>query len=104
MIPGVEIKPGACVIGLQAVMVRGCITIGTVYAAMGYRCTLTSGVDGQHSPRSRHYLGLAADFRTRDILVGTRTALRDAIASRLGQDFDVILESDHLHVEWDPKP
>jgi hypothetical protein len=65
---------------------------------------VTSVRDGQHSAHSLHYRGLAADLRTR----GIRTHLRDAwlsmVQRRLGfLGFDVVLEPDHIHVEFDPK-
>jgi hypothetical protein len=104
LIPGVVIKAGACVIGMEPRMVRACIVIGKVYAQFGpYTCVLTSGVDGTHSLVSLHYRGRAADFRFWNVPEARRPALRDALKAALGKDFDVVLEKDHIHVELDPK-
>lgn len=69
----------------------------------GYDCVITSAIDGKHSRGSLHYVGLALDFRTNNMPSGELPRIRDKIAARLGENFDVVLEKDHLHVELDPK-
>ena len=77
--------------------------------AVGYELIITSGRDGEHKLYSLHYVGNAADIRTwtsansgRQI-TGTRreTILRMA---RLiaGDEFDVVNEGHHFHLEWQP--
>lgn len=73
-------------------------------------CVVTSLTDGKHKDNSLHYIGLAVDFRTKNIARGN-ACLEDfaaEIRNALGGDFDVILEgvgtpNEHLHVEYDPK-
>ena len=66
-------------------------------------CCITGGIE-KHEPPSKHVTGGGLDFRTRDF-----PSLEDlhhfyqAVTERLGDGFDVVLESDHLHVEYDPK-
>ncbi len=67
-------------------------------------CTITSISDGQHSRKSKHWLGNAFDVRTRELpeaasIDGVAYLLRQA----LPEDYDVVVESDHIHVEYDPK-
>lgn len=62
---------------------------------------ITSTTSGKHMPGSRHYSGNAVDIRTRGW--AEPQAVAEAIAVVLGDDFDVILEADHLHIEHDPK-
>lgn len=65
---------------------------------------VTSLRDGTHSVNSLHYKGLAADFRTRDFTPEAQKALQAAVHEGLNpRGYDVLLESDHLHVEFDPK-
>ena len=66
------------------------------------KVVITSGSDSHHSSKSKHYRGDALDFRTRN-LEGNLEALREEISTALGRDFDVLLERDHLHVEYDPR-
>lgn len=62
---------------------------------------ITSANDGAHMSESKHYSGEAIDLRSR--------TLRDVFAvaadlrSELGPDFDVCIEKDHIHIEYDPK-
>lgn len=65
---------------------------------------ITSTYDGNHSPSSLHYAHLAVDLRMPRGLPATK--LRDleaGLKKSLGSDFDVLLERDHFHVEYDPK-
>jgi len=61
--------------------------------------TITSTYEGSHSESSLHYANLAVDIRGYKNNVDVRRELRD----KLGMDYDVVLESDHIHIEYDPK-
>jgi len=102
MIPGCEVKAGVCLVGVQPVMSRAAMKVADVYKKFGRSCVITSGVEGKHSANSLHYEGLALDFRTRHLLETKHLALRQAVSEALGDDFDVVLERTHLHVEYDP--
>jgi len=69
----------------------------------GYEATLTSAMDRNHSDHSLHYQGMAWDLRiwnaSQDDLIIACAGLRDI----LSVEFDVVQESDHIHVEFDPK-
>ena len=71
------------------------------YADAGKPMTLTSGIEGRHSRGSKHYCGHAIDLRTRHL--DDPIAVTNQIKAALGADYDVVLESDHLHIEYDPK-
>lgn len=87
--------------GLQAPMAVAAAVADSVYRAHhGGELTITSGTDGQHMVGSLHYSGLAIDCRLPMINVGEIVLqLRDA----LGPQFDVVLESTHIHIEHQPK-
>lgn len=63
--------------------------------------TITSGHDGQHMKGSKHYEGLAIDVRTRGYNAKFYHVLVRAAIASFG--FDVVLEKDHIHIEYDPK-
>lgn len=65
--------------------------------------TVTSCTDGKHSAGSKHYTGGAFDIRTRDIPQDQWQIVAGDIRERLGSEFDVVVEKDHLHIENDPK-
>lgn len=64
---------------------------------------------------SKHQTGEAMDLRSREWPVPEQRAFATELQSRLGEDFDVIVEGPasldpryqqrvpHVHVEWDPK-
>ena len=65
---------------------------------------ITSGTDGTHKVGSKHYGGDALDFRTSNIPADLLNLYIARVKARLGKHYDVVLEGDHLHIEFDPKP
>ena len=66
---------------------------------------VTSANDSRHMTNSKHYSNEAFDIRIRN-LVGGHAAARTWVANmqhELGDDYDCVLESDHAHIEFDPK-
>lgn len=57
---------------------------------------ITSIRDGNHSPGSLHYDGLAFDIRYGN-------ASKEKMQAVLGTGWDVVFESNHIHCEYDPK-
>lgn len=98
----ISIKHGVSLRKLQPQMALALPIVAAMYAKYGYDTTITSGDDGQHSNVSLHYDGLALDFRTRNCSpadLGPITAeLRAAMPG-----YDVVRESTHIHIEYDPK-
>ena len=74
-----------------------------------FSVVVTSGNDGTHLATSLHYKNLALDFRTghnwEAPLMSEDEAreLCEELKARLGMGFDVVLEKDHVHCEYDPK-
>jgi len=60
---------------------------------------ITSTFEGTHSERSLHYANLAVDIRSYKKWKEVRKALRD----KLGLEYDIIAEPDHIHIEYDPE-
>lgn len=99
------LKDSVSIKGIQPEMVLGlviCYSVWELYTH-GIPFVVTSVSDGNHSPRSLHYRGFAADIRTRDIGPQLSASIVTLFKKSLGKDFDVVLESDHIHVEFDPK-
>lgn len=78
--------------------------------------TITSLGDGVHTAKnSKHYgtyrlnkgkMGWwidGVDFRTHYMFKNQIMSFADELRKRLGEGYQVIIESTHLHVEWDPK-
>lgn len=71
-----------------------------VAQALGITVFITAGTDGKHMVGSRHYIGQALDFRTSNLTSHEVDAFKELLANRLGPHYDVILESDHIHAEF----
>ena len=98
-----KIKNSVSLRGLSPQMAIACIVIEMEFNEYGVRPVITSGCDSVHGKGSRHYSGQALDFRTRDVNSDDMVILALNIKQSLGPQFDVVLESNHLHVEFDPK-
>ena len=71
-----------------------------IYNGSEYEVTITSGNDGEHMKNSLHYKNAAIDIRTFDMRIPGYTANR--LKANLGDNFDVIDEGNHIHIEYDP--
>jgi hypothetical protein len=56
--------------------------------------------DGKHMQGSLHYKNRAVDV---SMPFQNVNAIVEEIRLFLGPEYDVVVEEDHLHVEWDPK-
>ena len=101
-----SIKPGVDIRGIKPEALLGVMIIQSVYHEFGGDTTITSGLEGRHKTGSKHYDGFAVDIRFFEYM-GARipkfNSLLKQLKEALGDDFDVIQESDHIHVEYDPK-
>lgn len=98
-----KLKSGIKIAGLQPELILGLIVAdGIAQRDFGKELTITSIIDGVHMKGSKHYLGQAADFRTYDMQPGTVPLMVTRLKAALDQWYDIVLESDHIHFEYDP--
>lgn len=96
------IKPGVDLRGLVPQMaIAYTIALYVYHETAQVPCVITSGSDGTHGPNSLHYCGKALDFRTNNLRGPQVHPIYLALKKALGAQFDVVLESDHIHVEYD---
>ncbi len=70
-----------------------------VYDSFGIDCIVTSGTDGTHDEHSKHYLGQALDFRVSNVHPDDLQALVQACKKACGEQYFVLFEGDHVHVQ-----
>ena len=89
---------------LQPGMIIGHTIVASIFREHGFNCVITSGCEHRalHSITSLHYAGAALDYRCRHIPTGQLPELIEDIRKALGGEFDVVPETDHLHVELQP--
>ncbi len=102
--PIVPIKPGVDVSVLSPQILLAIAEAREVYRKYGVDLTLTSGRDGVHGVHTLHKHGHAVDLRIWNLPEGSPPRATEQIAKALGEQFDVVLESDHIHMEYDPRP
>jgi hypothetical protein len=107
-IPNFCLKDGVHVNGqhFDSVMVR-IIDVARETAPMMEKGTVwvTSANDSEHGEGSLHFQNRAFDIRIKNIISGPHAARgwAERMQVALGDDYDVLLEKDHIHVEYDPK-
>ena len=99
----ISIKPGVDIAGIQPEMSLALPIIASAFHQFGVECVITSGKEGKHGRNSLHYVGFALDFRTRDLTEADQAVMHILVIKRLSSQFDVVLEKDHLHVEFQPE-
>jgi len=74
----------------------------TAWIMHDQECVITSGKDGKHSTLSAHYSGNALDLRIWGIknLPEFAENLADALLECCGPGYYVVLEGDHIHLEY----
>lgn len=88
--------------GIRAELIIALMVAESTYQAMsGQGITITSVTDGEHSKTSLHYSGCAVDIRNPEAFDNVTMAA--SLKARLFDDYDVIDEVDHIHIEYQPR-
>lgn len=104
-----SIKKGVKLTGIKPEIVLAAYIMDQVYSQYGIPdCVITSGLDGTHMKHSKHYTGEAFDFGVKQTPTtyyadNLLYKIVDAVQMRLGENYDVIFETNHIHCEYDPK-
>lgn len=94
------LKPGVELSRLVRPVRRILSTLDRIFKRHSECLVITSTYEGNHSPSSLHYSNEAIDIR---LPVVERINILKDIKDALGEDFDVVVEIDHIHIEHDPK-
>ena len=98
-----KFKAGVKISGIKPEMLFAHCMIKSVFSNYGYDSIITSALDGTHSRGSLHYVGFALDYRIRHLESGAAEMIVNDIKQALTDEFDVVLEPTHIHVEFQPK-
>ena len=96
-------KDGVEINGVKPEIALCLIVVDNIYRNFGFELVVTAVTDGTHSAGSLHYVGYAIDTRTRDFSAIQKATIADTIRVSLTSEFDVVEESDHFHIEFQPK-
>ena len=105
--PVIIVKPGVIIKKINSQMILALEAVEYAWAGLytDLNPVLTSCNDSRHMVGSRHYQDFAWDFGTinRGVKKEAAGLLVMSIKHRLRENFDVVEEPDHIHIEWDPK-
>jgi len=107
MIDRIIFKPGVLIPYLTLPMAKAFVVLMEMWSLEKNGPVITSMIDGKHMRGSLHYDGKAFDLRTFYFKGGSegkvvKTFARE-LSKALGKDYDVVVEKDHIHCEFDPK-
>jgi len=87
--------------GIRPELLIAVMVANEVYTEIGKELVITSVTDGKHSDTSLHYTGCAFDCRIYDD--SDMEFVITKIKDRLKIDYDVVLEGNHIHIEYQPR-
>ena len=93
-----KIKEGVIIQGLSIRMRPVLIAASKIWEELGEELVITCALDGDHSPGSLHYYGLAVDLRTRYFSEYEAQKAFTRLTEEL-PDYVIVLEESHIHVQ-----
>ncbi len=89
------------VFGIRPELLLALVVADTLYQKKDEIMTVYHLMDGKHMRASLHYTGGAGDISVPQLSnpLAMVTDLRDS----LGSDYDVVYETTHIHIEFQPK-
>ena len=97
------IKAGVKLAGIRAEMILAAVIAAGVWADEGKELVITEATGGKHGHGSLHYVGQAIDLRTNYFDELTKLRIAKVLREKLGENYDVVVEKTHIHVEFQPK-
>ena len=74
--------------------------IDEIYTFFNELCIITSTYEGNHMSSSLHYQNKAIDVSKPE---KHTDKILNMLRKRLSLNYDIVLEKDHIHIEYDPK-
>lgn len=94
--------PAGCrIAGVRPEVLVAVLIADEIYAKHGLDLVWSSCGEGAHKAGSLHYAFLAGDFRLPP--ESLRDPIRVELKEALGDDYDVVVEENHYHIEFQPK-
>jgi hypothetical protein len=100
MKPGLYLKAGVSIERLERHTRRGLDTVYFIFIRHKLPLVITSTFEGTHRGGSLHYADQAFDTATPE---ADHDSIFRECKQTLGKDFDIVIEKDHWHFEYDPK-
>lgn len=99
----IRFKQGTKTFGIRPELIMAILVAEGIYEQYTTDIVITSVNDGRHSRTSLHYSGNAVDLRTRELPEVKAQEVGEEIRNSLTSEYDVVVETDHIHIEFQPK-
>lgn len=100
-LPDIQFGPDVDCEGVKPPTIRAMVVAAAFFASFGFECWVTSLVR-KDDLDSLHGYGLAVDVDAPvEVPPQYFQLMRNAIASRLGDHYDVVYHLGHIHIEYD---
>ncbi len=100
-----RVKQGISIAGIQAETVVGLfMAVPIVEKHLLAEARMTSGTEAAQGRviRSLHVVGYAFDLGIAGLTPGDADELRDDLVAAMGDEWDILIRSTHVHVEYQP--
>ena len=98
------LKKGVRIVGVKPEIILGIMVVDQIYKDLGHTSgvVVTSIMDGRHSKNSRHYIGLAVDFRTHGVadVPSLASKIKDALPEFYIQVEHLGEPNEHIHAQF----
>ena len=98
-----KLKEGIKVNGIKTELLLGLIIADKIYGNYSHDLVVTEITGGKHGIGSLHYSGNAADLRTYYFTNTEVQLVAKDLKDALGENYDVVVEKTHIHIEFQPK-
>lgn len=97
-----QLKTGVKIRGIAPELLLGLFIADRIYKEkFQTEMVVTSVIDGVHMQGSKHYLGQGADLRIWGLEAKVKVVVNE-LKLALDENFDIVEEGDHIHLEYDP--
>ena len=97
------LKAEVSINGVKPEIVYAMERAGDIWDKFNKDLVVTSVCDGEHNTNSLHYVGYACDLRTNSLSESQLKRAVDMLRNCLGKQYDIVLDSDHCHLEFQPE-
>lgn len=95
-----RLKAGVKATGVKTEILLALNIADAVWARAGKELVVTSLTEGAHSGNSRHYIGMAADLRTRYFSENKKADVFLELKDALGSGYGCVYHDTHIHVQY----
>jgi len=97
------LKKGIKITGIKSELLLALAIADKIWLDYNQELVITEITGGKHGTASLHYVGLAADLRTRYFTDEEKELVAKDLKDALGENYDVVVEKTHIHIEFQPK-